>query len=364
MSRLPIAVLTVAVCLAAFVGAAQEPTFHAGTHGVAIYATVVDGSGRPVTSLEKNDFEVFDNGVRQNVTVFDPGIQPITVVLMLDRSGSMSRNFGRVRDAAERFLFTLLPADRARVGSFSERITIDPADFTSDRTELVRILHENLQAAGATPLWDATAAAMTALAHESGRRVVLLFTDGVDSPTLAETHATLRDVIRRAQIEETMVYAVGLADPCGPTPVVSSPASAPLAFQGRGRGPARIGRGRVGGGLGPGRMGPRPGDGRIGGRPGGLGRAGGDPGKPCTLLKPDPGLRELADEGGGAYFELRGTDDLTSTFARVANELHHQYLIGFTAGTLDGELHRLDVRVRPSNLTVRARRTYLAEKAK
>ena len=360
MTRALVVLLSVVSLGATALGLPQQPTFHAGTHSVALYATVVDASGRPVTNLSKDDFEVFDSGVRQNLTVFAADTQPITIVLMLDRSGSMARNFTRVQDAAERFLNTLLPADRARVGSFSERITIDPDDFTSDRKQLVRILHENLQPAGATPLWDATAAAMTALAHESGRRVVLLFTDGVDSPTMADTHATLSDVVRRTQAEETMVYAVGLSDPCSPSPALHEVASAPLAFQGRGRGPGRIGGGRIGGGMGPGRLGPRPGDGRIGGRPGGMGRVGGDPGRPCTALKPDPGLRELADEGGGAYFELKSTDDLTSTFARVADELHHQYMLAFDPSVLDGRLHTLDVRVRRSGMIVRARRSYVA----
>ena len=80
--------------------------------------------------------------------------------------------------------------------------------------------------------------------------------------------------------------------------------------------------------------------------------------------RPDGSLRKIADRTGGGYTELtwRQRDDLSSTFARVADELHHQYVLGFTPRTLDGKVHRLDVRVKPPGLTARARRTYLAAK--
>ena len=75
---------------------------------------------------------------------------------------------------------------------------------------------------------------------------------------------------------------------------------------------------------------------------------------------PDPGLRDLVAIGGGGYFELSRADDLAATFARVADELHHQYLLAFPAPAADGKVHTLDVRVKPSSLTVRARRSYVA----
>ena len=80
----------------------------------------------------------------------------------------------------------------------------------------------------------------------------------------------------------------------------------------------------------------------------------------CSATGPDPNLRTLADRAGGGYFELKSTDNLASTFTRVADELHHQYLIAFAPQTLDGKVHTLEVRVRQSDLTVRGRRSYLA----
>jgi hypothetical protein len=77
-------------------------------------------------------------------------------------------------------------------------------------------------------------------------------------------------------------------------------------------------------------------------------------------MGPDPNLRELAEVGGGGYFELETTDDLKETFARVADELHQQYLLAFTAERLDNTLHTIEVRVREPDTHVRARRSYFA----
>lgn len=78
--------------------------------------------------------------------------------------------------------------------------------------------------------------------------------------------------------------------------------------------------------------------------------------------RPDRGLRRLADETGGGYFELKKTDELGSTFTRVAQELHSQYVLGFSPAT-DGRQHRLEVKVRKPGMTARARRTYQAPDA-
>ena len=76
--------------------------------------------------------------------------------------------------------------------------------------------------------------------------------------------------------------------------------------------------------------------------------------------RPDRGLRRLADETGGGYFELKRTDELASTFSRVAQELHSQYTLGFTPATLDGREHKLVVRMKTPGMSARARRTYIA----
>jgi Ca-activated chloride channel family protein len=71
-------------------------------------------------------------------------------------------------------------------------------------------------------------------------------------------------------------------------------------------------------------------------------------------------LRRIAEETGGGYFELTKTDELAPTFTRVAQELHSQYVIGFSPTELDGRVHRLSLRVKKPGLTPRARRSYVA----
>ena len=103
--------------------------------------------------------------------------------MLLDRSGSMRANFELVEKAAEQFVDALRPEDKARIGSFSNRIQVDPRDFTSDHGRAARRFSgRELQAEGPTPLWNAVNVGITALLHQQGRRVILVFTDGIDSP--------------------------------------------------------------------------------------------------------------------------------------------------------------------------------------
>ena len=81
------------------------------------------------------------------------------------------------------------------------------------------------------------------------------------------------------------------------------------------------------------------------------------------MEQPDEGLPKIATATGGGYFELKSPLDLASTFARVANELHHQYALGFTPEKLDGKMHELTVRLSKPDLTARTRKRYLASKA-
>ena len=87
---------------------------------------------------------------------------------------------------------------------------------------------------------------------------------------------------------------------------------------------------------------------------------------PNVADKPDEGLPKIAAATGGGYFELTSTNDLGATFAKVADELHHQYALGFTPEKLDGKMHALEVRLggdAATGRTVRARKSYLAKVA-
>src|SRR5499427_6076919 len=188
---------------------AQDATFRGDVRTVAVYATVMGKDGRLVPDLPRDAFSILDNGRLQDLTLFANDVQPITVVMLLDRSGSMKPNFSIVQEAAERFVDAMLPSDKARIGSFSNRIQVDPSDFTSDHEELHRILRDELQDEGPTPLWNAVNVGITALLHQNGRRVILVFTDGMDAPPYPSQNNSLKDVMKRAEEQDVMVYAIG-----------------------------------------------------------------------------------------------------------------------------------------------------------
>ena len=79
------------------------------------------------------------------------------------------------------------------------------------------------------------------------------------------------------------------------------------------------------------------------------------------VTRPDRGLRKIAEETGGGYFELSRTDELNATFTRVAAELHSQYVLGFTPQAVDGKVHKLEVKITRSGLVARARKSYFAK---
>lgn len=213
--------LTILIGFCAAASAAQDATFKAVNRTVAVYATVTGADGRLVPDLPRVAFTVADNGRPQELTLFANTIQPITAVVLLDRSGSMRANFGLVQHAAEKFVDALLPDDRVRIGSFSNRIQLDPHDFTSDHAEMLSILATELQPEGPTPLWNAVYVGVTALLHQQGRRVILVFTDGMDAPATIASNS-LKDVMKYAEEQDVMVYAIGLAPSTGFGPGAAS----------------------------------------------------------------------------------------------------------------------------------------------
>src|SRR6187399_892114 len=204
MTRFTPLVLALGAAFLLVVGLPAQ-VFRSSSQTVAIYATVVDSDNHLATDLNEKAFEVYDNGVLKPLTIFKSDVQPITVVVMLDTSGSMTLDINLLKDAAERFVLRMLPADKARIGSFSDKIIISPR-FTSDRDELVRILNRDIQYGNPTFLWDAIDASMSALAAETGRRVVLVFTDGEDDRSVVMNY---KKVLARAVTDDFMIYAIG-----------------------------------------------------------------------------------------------------------------------------------------------------------
>ena len=271
--------------------------FKSGTLTVPLYVTVMDRDSRLVTDLEQEDFEVYDNGQLQKLTLFDNKNTPITVVVMLDTSGSMTLILDRVKAAAEQFLIRMLPEDTGRVGAFNDKIEFHPPDeFTSDRDLLIRSLKE-LDFGYPTRLWDAVDESIRRLDGVPGRKVTLVFTDGADTASRRD----LGDVMEQARAQEIMVYSIGLETEI---------------FNGQRR----------------------------------------------ERSSPDRGLKKLSEETGGGFFLLKKQDELGPTFTRVAQELHSQYVLGFSPTTLDGKVHKLEVKVKKPGMNPRARKSYLASK--
>jgi len=283
-----------AVCASALVAAAQQPTFRAGTQVVSLFVTVQDLQRRLVPDLTQDEFQVFDNDKPQPVVYFDNSVHPISVVVMLDTSGSMTLTIDLLKQAAEQFVIRLLPEDKARVGAFNDKIQIN-AKWSNDRDQLVTDI-KDLDYGNGTRLWDAVGTALDELKAIEGRRVIVVFTDGDDTESKS---MNLGRVIERARNDEVMIYAIGLESEY---------------FNGQSH----------------------------------------------VRSKPDSGLRKVADETGGGYFELKKTSDLAPTFTKVAQELHSQYVIGFTPTLLDNRVHKLAVKMKQPGMTARARRSYVA----
>ena len=266
----------------------QTPTFRAGTKTVSLYATVTEG-GRLVPGLSREDFEILDDGKLQALTVFSAEILPITVVVMLDTSGSMTGNIETLKAGAEQFFLRLFKGDRARLGAFNDKIQW-ASERSGNRDALIASLRE-VDYGNGTRLYDALGASLEELVGVEGRKVILVFTDGDDT----QSRMRFGTVLDRAQVDEVMVYAIGLSG---------------MAYGQR--------------------------------------------------TRPDPSLKKLAAETGGGYFELSRADQLTSTFTRVALELHSQYVLGFAPQSRDGKTHKLEVRMKKPGMTARARKSYVA----
>jgi Ca-activated chloride channel family protein len=189
---------------AGLTGAAQQPTFRSGTQFVPLFTTVTDAQGRLVPDLDRDQFTILDNGKIQNVTVFENETQPFTAIVMLDFSASMTANLDRLKQATEQFLIRMLPADKAQVGAFSDKIQFS-GRFTSDRDDLIGALRD-LQFGNPTRLYDAIWESIDLLEGVEGRKVVVAFTDGDDTAS----RRGLGDALDYARAREVMVYSIGL----------------------------------------------------------------------------------------------------------------------------------------------------------
>jgi len=272
---------------------------------VVFSATAVDGKGRPVTNLRREDFRVYDEGRARPIAHFHGGLGlPARILILLDASGSMGAQdrVANARQAASQLLFALSREDEVAVAGFDSRYWGVVA-FTRDRQAVRRGL-ESITPFGSTALHDALdKGARDIASHGEGRRAVVVLTDGVDT----SSQKTADEVIARSRALDVPIYAVSVVSPLD------------------------------------------------------------DPGSPSFLGKRDAGeavaaaetLARYADLSGGAAFRVSNVAGLRIAAERIASELKHQYRLGWDPSQGPNRFRRVVVSTTRKGVTVRTRSGYV-----
>ncbi len=319
---------------------------------VTLPVSVMDRDGKYIPNLRKEDFRLWEDGTEQTVAFFSAVDKPFSVVLMLDTSGSTRFRIDEIQDAAIAFVNQLRSDDRVMVISFDESINV-LADFTSDRYRLrdaIRRTHPG----GGTRLYDAVDMVINQhLNRVSGRKAVVLFTDGVDTTS---KRASFDSNLRDAEELDALIY----------------PVQYDTYSRSGSRGKSWPGSGGGGGGASNspvelvidifGAILNKKGSGSGGN--GGGGTGGGSGGSGTSRHEYDIGsryLRDIAERTGARNYEADSTHSLSSAFGNIADELRRQYSLGYYPKTpaSAGQRRHVKVRVNQPNLAVRTRDTYI-----
>jgi Ca-activated chloride channel homolog len=278
----------------------QSPAFRTGIDIVSLNVTVTDGASRYITDLEQNEFLVFEDGVKQELTFFNRRPQPIALSLLLDSSASMEENLTTLQVAAINFTKRLKPNDLAQVIDFDSRVEIKQP-FTSNQAELEKSIAQT-SPGGSTSLHNAIYIALKELRkvkavneEDVRRQALIVFSDGEDTSSLVSFDEVL-DVAKRS---ETAIYTIALRG---------------VDTQTKG------------------------------------------------FREAEFVLRTLAQETGGRAFFPVKIDDLNGVYAQIADELASQYTLGYTSKNLrrDGAWRRLVVQTTRPSITPRTKRGYFA----
>jgi Ca-activated chloride channel family protein len=279
---------------------AQQPSFRTGVDLVSLNVTVADPTGRFVTDLEPAAFQVFEDGVKQEVTFFNRSNLPIALSLLLDTSASMEDKLQTAQEAAVGFARKLRPSDLAQVVDFDSRVSIAQT-FTSNISDLETAIRKT-SPGGSTSLHNAIYIALKELkkvqarsAEDIRRQAIVVLSDGEDTSSLV----SFDEVLELAKRSETAIYSIGL----------------------RSRGPERV-RG--------------------------------------SFNESDFVLRQLAQETGGKAFFARASTELSGIYEQISDELSSQYMVGYTSKNpkRDGAWRRIVVRVAGSGATARTKQGY------
>lgn len=307
------------------------------TNLVTLPVTVLDRQGRFVPGLRQADFQVYDNGIQQKIGYFASVSQPFTVVLMIDTSPSTQYKIEEIRSAAITFVNQLRTNDAVMVVSFdrSYRVLTRPTNNRRALTSAIR----RAQFGDGTSLYDAVNRTIdNELRRMSGRKAVVLFTDGVDTTS---NRSSYDSTVLKAEEADALIYPIRYDT------------SSQYSSRRRGRGypPRRRSTGSILGDILAGIV--------LGGRGGAS--IGGAGQSREEYARGKEYLKELAQLTGGRMFEADTTYNLDAAFRSIAEELRRQYSLGYYPEETgeDGERRRIRVRVKRPALVVRTKRSYI-----
>ena len=295
---------------------------------VSLPVVVTTRDGQRVTDLKKEDFEVYEDKVPQQIAGFAATDEPISVALLLDTSGSMKQKLGFLQNEAIRFVGQLHPDDSVAIMSFADDVTL-LEDFSIDRERAAYGIKET-RAGGGTALYEAVWLALNqVLKPVQERKALVLFTDGVDT---VSHRASMKETLELAKETQATIYTIYFNT----------------------ENDVETGRGRYGriGGIGfppfPPVMGPT-----------------GIPGSSSVEYSEGRGyLSKLSEYSGGVFFDALKSEDLGPAFAEIARELASQYSIGYypTNSKHDGKFRNVQVRINRPGLVARTKKGYYAPK--
>jgi Ca-activated chloride channel family protein len=184
-----------------------HPKFRAQTDLVYLTVSVTDKHGKPIGNLRAEEFRVYENNIEQTVQYFDHSKAPLTVGLVLDRSGSMQSMLAGVHEAALHLLASLETGDESFAIAFDDQPRL-VQPFTADPREVQRAL-SGLTAHGKTALYDAVVQGLEYIQQASNpRKILFVVSDGQDN------HSTIcfRDLLKRAEESDVLIYTVGMLE--------------------------------------------------------------------------------------------------------------------------------------------------------
>jgi Ca-activated chloride channel family protein len=341
---------------------------------VQVPATVTDRSGKFVTDLSREDFTLFEDGKRRDISLFSVLKQPFTAALVLDTSNSAQDRLKAIQNAAVDFTSQLRPGDRMMAISFDNEVR-QLTEFSEDRRELSNAITGTESGFGKL-LYEAVARALELLRNVEGRRAVVLFTDGVDMRSI---EATAEGTARLAEEVGAVIYVVRFdtrwwmeaearkqeaEHPKSKTPFdIDGRIPLPPDFGGPDPTPTGIPKPnapRI-------EIGERPrppvvyDPGSGGSRPQQLPSVESSDPITSTLDKlygeADAYLQMVTTQTGGRLYLADTFQDTRAAFAAIADELRNQYLIGFYTGSdkRDGKFHKLRLDSTRKGVVVRAR---------